>query len=301
MLAPFQSALAIVREFELTLRRVARLELMRRHGRHWLAESRSLYDTIEPRILSDSKAGLFDTSSSELSYLTLSELSFFIFKQGWNTVFRDIFGGHQGYLADIQTKITPLRNKVAHFRSVKREDLFNARGISEMREQLREHYTASSLTVFHIQSDPCYSESWIDNSVVKEATNALRLNQHETIWGVIAEGEYLRKFGISLGLGIYNGHLFVEFFSDSEFPVSALDQHLTKNKESISFLSLNAEKLRVFYSLVNGERETGKLIRSLYRILGNSGNLKNATQDELSEVNEYFIGPNVPPTISFAL
>jgi hypothetical protein len=216
-------------------------------------------------------------------------------------MFRGVFHGKLGYLSEIQQKITPLRNKVAHFRPIKKVDLFNARGIAEMRDELRSHYTMSNLTTFHIQSDPCYIDSWIDRDITSEAINALTDAQHDQIWAVVAEGEHLRQLGYSLGLGIFNGHLFLEFYSDTGFPVEALDNHLQKNKEAITFLSLHANKLRVFFSLANDQKETSKQARGIQRLL--SANRQSQTSDgsNTGGVTEYFVGPNMAPTFSFAL
>lgn len=298
----FQLALQAVMEFELTLRRVARLELMRQHGRRWLSETDALYEKVEPRIRIESKSGLYDISCSELSYLTLKELSEFIFRQSpWNTIFRKVFAGNFGYLSDIQRKINPLRNKIAHFRPIRKEDLFNARGITEMRQQLRDHYTVSELTLFHIQSDPCYCDAWVDEGVISEGREVLQDFNHDQLWGVVSEGEYLRQYGYSLGLGVFHGHVFIEFFNDSGFPVSALDNYCIKHKENLTFVSLHANKLRVFFSLVNEQRETAKLIRALHKLLGSSHSNQHDPQILVGEVTEHFIGPNMPPTFSFAL
>jgi hypothetical protein len=297
----FEAALQTVMEFELTLRRITRLELMRRYGRKWLVEVPGLYETIEPRIAMDTRAGIYDSSCSELSYLTLRELSDFIFKQSWNTIFRAVFDGKLGYLSDIQKKINPLRNKIAHFRSVKRMDLFNARGIAEMRDGLRMHYTVGDLTAFHIQSDPCYSDSWIDGSITGEAIRALAEVGHENLWIVAAEGDYLRQFGFSLGLGLFHGHVFFEFFNERGFPIEELDLYLVRNKESISFISLHANKLRVLFSLANDPRDTAKLARGVQKILAAAGNDLIPEEPNAYGVTEYFVGPNTPPMFSFAL
>jgi hypothetical protein len=297
----FQLALQAVMEFELTLRRVARLELMRRHGRRWLSETDALYEKVEPRIKIESKSGLYDSSCSELSYLTLKELSEFIFRQSWNTIFRKVFAGNFGYLSDIQRKINPLRNKIAHFRPIRKEDLFNARGVTDMLQQLRTHYTVSDLTLFHIQSDPCYCDAWVDEGIVSEGCQVLQSFNHDQLWGAVSEGEYLRQYGYSLGLGVFHGHVFVEFFSEFGFPVFELDKFCIKNKENLTFLSLHANKLRVFFSLVNEQRETAKLIRALHRLLGSGYSNMREPQSLVGEVTEHFIGPNMPPTFSFAL
>lgn len=301
MESDFEAALHTVMEFEITLRRVARLELMRQHGRRWLVNAPTLYSTIEPRIAVDTKAGIYDSSCSELSYLTLRELSEFIFRQSWNSIFRDVFNGKLSYLSDIQKKIAPLRNKIAHFRPVKKEDLFNARGVAEMREELRHYYKMSSLTLFHIQSDPCYTDAWIDELITAEALSALKLSKHETLWVVVAEGEFLRQFGYSLGLGIFNGHLFLEFFNEGGFPIEELDKYLSRNKEGISFISLHANKLRVFFPLANEQKETAKLVRGIHRLLGSSIALTRFSKPTTSGVLEYFVGPSLAPTFSFAL
>lgn len=297
----FAAALRTVMEFELMLRRVTRLELMRRYGRKWLVEAPALYETIEPRIATDTRTGIYDSSCSELSYLTLRELSEFIFKQSWNSMFRSVFDGKLGYLSEIQTKINPLRNKVAHFRSVKKIDLFNARGIAEMRDCLRSHYTVSDLTVFHIQSDPCYSDLWIDEVITSEALASLRALKHENLWVIAAEGDYLRQFGYSLGLGVFHGHVFFEFFNEAGFPIEELDQFLVRHKEAISFISLHANKLRVFFSLANEPRDTAKLARGVQKILGAfRKNVESAERNSYG-VTEYFVGPNTAPMFSFAL
>jgi len=297
----FETALQTIMQFELTLRRVIRFELMRRYGRKWLVEAPVLYETIEPRIATDTRAGIYDSSCSELSYLTLRELSDFIFKQSWNSIFRSVFNGKLSYLSEIQTKINPLRNKVAHFRPVRKMDLFNARGIAEMRECLRNHYTGSDLTVFHIQSDPCYSDLWIDSVVASEAMDSLRAVNHENLWSIAAEGDYLRQFGYSLGLGVFHGHVFFEFFNEEGFPIEELDRFLVSHKEAISFFSLHANKLRVFFSLANEPKDTAKLARGVQKILSNYRKKIDLAEHSSYGVTEYFVGPTMAPMFSFAL
>lgn len=283
------------------LRRLARLELMKNYGRKWLISVNSLYDTIEPRISSDIRAGIYDSTSSELSYLTLNELSNFVFKILWSTIFKNIFNSQLSYLSDIQLKVSPLRNKVAHFRPIKTEDLFNTKIIFELRERLREYYSDPSLTQFYIPSDPCNYELWIDSEIISEVMVTLSSFNHERIWEVMDDAEPLRKYGFSFGLGVFNGHLFVEFYKDGDFPVTKLDDYMNANKELISFISLNANKLRIFFPLKNECKDNSKLIRSAFKVLAVSQSTSISLQKNFSDVSEHFIGPNIPATFSFAI
>jgi len=295
----FSSALTSVMRLEISLRRVVRFELMKLYGRHWLVNSGDIFSTLESRIDKDRRSGMYVEGTSELSYLSLSELTSLIFKICWQPVFRSVFSDRLYLQKDLQRLTIPLRNKIAHFRPVSREDLFNLRTTDGLLESLSAHYTSESLTSFHIPSDPEYVNDWIDPETERKAISELEGHGFKPVWEATTQLNNLRTYGYSLGAGIYCGHFFIEIFSDTYFPIVRLNQFMCRQTYEITFMTLKANKLRVFFSLRNDPRECSKKIRSLGKVLSlNQGNL---SQDETDLVSEYFVGPSLAPQICFAI
>ena len=77
--------------FEILLRRVIRWELMSSDGRAWMLGLGNYFDEIDRRVKNEKNAGLYSNNSSELSYLTLTELLRLIFTDLWHEKFKLVF------------------------------------------------------------------------------------------------------------------------------------------------------------------------------------------------------------------
>lgn len=272
---------------------------MRLYGRKWLVESRGLFEQLEDRIERERKSGLLLTGASELSYLSLSELTHFIFKSQWKDIFNTVFGNQIYFHNDIKSETIPLRNKLAHFRPISKLDLFNLNSANRLLLALADYYSSDQLTLFHIPSDPEYSSDWVDPLIQEEASSQLSKLDFMPVWEATSQLDTLRSRGYSIGAGIFCGHFFVEIYSTDGFPVKSLNDFLNRQNQSVTFMSLYADKLRVFFSLRNDPRECARLIRSLGKIL-----TCGVTCNELDgseHLSEYFIGLSIKPIICFAI
>lgn len=295
----FTSALNEVMRLEITLRRVVRFELMRQHGRKWISNADNLFHFVEDRLSREKRAGLYTDGASELSYLTLNELAHHIFKEEWQSRYREIFCNQNYIFSDINRHIIPLRNKLAHFRQVTKMDLVNARASYDLLNSLREYYRNESFHEFYISSEPEYASEWTESETVNSATHSLEKYQAITVWETLSEIDSMRRYGFHIGAGIWCEHFFLEVYSDSNFQIEKIDSFFCKNKDIITLVCLSGTKVRFFISLQNEAKEISRLLRSLGRLFSQETETDDSPKDP--DVNEYFVGPNLESTVSFAM
>src|SRR4051812_25659434 len=104
--------------FEILLRRIIRWEAREARGRQWLSALGDLQDSIEDRIQSEKRLRSYNSHSSELSYLSLSELLEIIFRVLWKECFQHVLSDRKHMRAKPCQGLNAVRNKVAHFRPI---------------------------------------------------------------------------------------------------------------------------------------------------------------------------------------
>src|ERR1700674_275586 len=117
-----ESAYRRVLFFEILLRRAIRWEARGARGRQWLGAFGELQDRIEDRIQSERRSGFFNSHSSELSYLSLSELLEIVFDCLWQECLQQVLSNRKHIRFGPCRGLSSVRNKVAHFRPVDKSD-----------------------------------------------------------------------------------------------------------------------------------------------------------------------------------
>ena len=278
---------ANISEFEVTLRRIVRWELMSLYGRSWLAETGAYLNLINDRIASEGKKGINRGCSSYLSYLTLGELQTLIFKDFWNSTFSNIFSGKKSLQKDLLEKILPVRNKVAHFRPVTNVEFSALFITSDFFDLLKQHYQKSEHTSFYLSGESQRGSELLDYAILSEARGHLEKYKSESILDDFLNLQWLRAYGVSPGLGIFKKNLFLELYFEGCYS-SDLIMNWVEKKEfevTLATFSKTPNLVRVFIPMILGEKVLSKTISALANVA------KDACFDrELSSKNNIFGG-----------
>jgi hypothetical protein len=275
--------------FEILLRRVVRWELMSSDGRAWMLGLGNYFDEIDRRVKNEKNAGLYSNNSSELSYLTLTELLRLIFTDLWHEKFKLVFSGDKGLSKLITNSVVPLRNKLAHFRPIEGIDLINLSTIHDTELILKNFYSNKSSIEFYLSSEPDWVEEMLDEdniSQIQDCLNKYDLNGLlDDFWKV----DSIRTSRFFPGMGLYKGHIFIELHYFQDSPKLDIDSWINNNKFEVTLITQTASKLRFFWPVVNGKNEIKKGFNSLQKLVNHS--LKNNVNINMGNIcmNEYFV------------
>lgn len=273
--------------FEILLRRVLRWELMSSEGRSWLLCLGDHFNEIELRIKREKNAGLYSKGSSELSYLTLSELIRIIFSELWFKKFSRVFSGDKGLSKLLINSVVPLRNKLAHFRPIDIFDLSNLKTIHIAESLLKKFYSNDSCMEFYLSSDP----DWVDEMLDEDNINEIRicLSKYNLI-GLLDEFwkiDSIRNNRYWPGIGLYKDHIFIELHYFEDSPALDIESWLDTNKHEVTLITKTQSKLRFFWPIILGKQDIKKGIIGLQRMITHSS--KNRLQDNINFTSEYFV------------
>ena len=277
-----------VSDFEILLRRIIRWELMASDGRAWLLSLNDYYDEIELRIKKEKNSGLYSAKTSELSYLTLSELIKIIFVIHWDSKFKEVFFKDKGLDFQLTKLIIPLRNKVAHFRFIDGLDLINLQIIFEVEELLRNYYSNGDKMEFYLSSDPDWVEDMIDHENMLEIKNCLIKYQIDGLLDDFSQFDGVRSNRFWPGYGLYKQNIFVELHFDANSPNLNLSEWLIHNKFSISLITKTQSKIRVFWPISIGKSEIKKGLVSFSKLISSAARV-NADLHDFEDNCEYFV------------
>ena len=294
-----------ISEFEVTLRRVVRWELMTKYGRSWLSETGEYLDLINDRIAVEVKKGMTRGSSSYLSYLTLGELQALIFRDFWQNSFANIFDGKKSLQRALLEKVMPVRNKIAHFRPITNSEYMGLDITSDFFTALKMHYQTSSHTLFYLSGDPQGAVELLDKALLDEAQESLGRFSCESLLEVFFELQWLRAYGVSPGMGIYKNNLFVELYFDKNYSCDILRNWVEKKEYELTIATFSdfPRVIRIFTPLVLGVQVISKTIEAFANIAKDSchGNDFNSRPTTLKEVaSEIFIDKSGGRGLSFA-
>jgi len=254
-----------ISEFEISLRRLVRWELMGVFGRAWYTHIGNYSSTIDDRIARESRVGMARGGNSLLSYLSLGEVINLIFKDLWQHNFYTIFSGKKSFQRELFQRIIPIRNKVAHFRPVSSIEI-EALGLTkEIFSILRATYGKTELTEFYNSGESERGSELIDSDLIFEAKKSLNKYSAFNIWDEFINIQWLRAYGIFPGIGIFNKHLFIEFYFDNNFSPASLFCWVQKREYEVTFASFSESPnmVRIFLPMVIGEKDLVKSLRAL--------------------------------------
>jgi len=265
--------------FEVLLRRVLRWELMRTGGRRWLLKLGPKFDEIERQISYDKKNGN-RPSTSELSYLGLRELITSLFDDLWESHFDSVFARQRSFKTHLLREITPLRNKIAHFRELDKYEYMTFEVAARCTETIRTHYSSPELTRSYLPSDPF----WIKDSFDSEAEELLQtlLDKYECkeLWNEYTAFECIRVHDVNPGVGIYDDHFFIELHDpNGEQLHSALADWYVKHRDSVTFVRVGHPSCRIFWSFINDPKQIQKDLRSLQKTISEAKRSKSASRE----------------------
>ncbi len=296
---------ANISEFEITLRRVVRWELMTKYGRSWLTELDGYLDLINDRIAAEARKGMARGSSSYLSYLTLGELQTLIFKDFWQNFFSIIFQGKKSLQRDLLNLLLPVRNKIAHFRPITHSESLGLNIATDFFDLLRSHYQTPDNTLFYLSGDPQNAGELIDKNIINEAQECLRTCGFPLVLDLFFELQWLRAYGISPGIGIFKGNLFIEVYFDKSYSSNLLKNWIDKKEYEITMATFNSTSrvVRIFIPTVLGEKTILKTINAFASIAKDSclgDYLNNHRSNSIEVASEIFIDKECSNSLSFA-
>lgn len=296
---------ADISDFEVTLRRVVRWELMTKYGRSWLSETGSYLDLINDRISAEVKRGMTRGSSSYLSYLTLGELQALIFKDFWHNSFAYIFAGKKSLQKDLLERVMPVRNKIAHFRPVTNSEYSGLNVAEDFFNILKQHYQTSSHTLFYLSGDPQNASELLDPSLLNEAQFSLKNYACETLLEIFFGLQWLRAYGISPGMGIFKNNLFVELYFDKNYSSDILRNWVEKKEYEVTIATFSdrPKVVRIFVPLVLGVKVISKTIEAFANTAKDScqeNGFCNQSADLKEVASEIFIDKSEGKNLSFA-
>jgi hypothetical protein len=258
-----------VGQFEVTLRRVLRWELMASKGTQWLLCLDEKFDEIQNKMCLETRNG-FRPSLSELSYLSLGELLYTLFDDLWDPHFKKVFVT-KGFKTSLLKDIGPLRNKIAHFRELGDQEYLSFISAIHCTEKLRNYYSDSNLTEVYLSSDPHYWMEAKDPEEEEALRFVLAKHCHQDLWVEFTAFESIRVHDMNAGVGIYANHFFVEVsYQDTNRLESALHEWYIKNRFSVTFVRISTDRIRVFWSLAVHSKEVKKGLRTLQKVLTES-------------------------------
>jgi len=251
--------------FETLLRRVIRWEARGIRGRQWLAAFGPLQDKIEQRIQAEKSSGSFNPHSSELSYLSLSELLEIIFHVLWRDCFQRVLGNKKHMRGDPCRGLNNVRNKVAHFRPVDPGDAHTLEKANYLLEVLEFHYKENLVATAYLPGDFDRGEDQLDEEEVSKLTCFLKEHDANAVWDEFQEQESVRAIGLSPGIGVVSHHVFYELHTRGSFAASRLVEFLEQNKHVITFMNVGTEVpyVRTFMPIALGSSEIRRLIKKV--------------------------------------
>jgi hypothetical protein len=296
---------ADISDFEVTLRRVVRWELMTKYGRSWLTETGEYLDLINDRIAAEVRRGITRGSSSYLSYLTLGELQALIFKDFWQNSFSNIFDGKKSLQKELLDRVMPVRNKVAHFRPITNAEYSGLNVAVDFFNILKVHYQTSSHTLFYLSGDPQSANELLDQALLKEAQASLKSFGCESLVEVFFGLQWLRAYGISPGMGVFKNNFFVELYFDKNYSSDILRNWVEKKEYEVTIATFSNQPkvVRIFIPLVLGNKVVSKTIEAFANTAKDScrgDDLNNRLADLKEVASEIFIDKNEGKSLSFA-
>lgn len=294
-----------ISEFEVTLRRVVRWELMSKYGSAWLSETDEYLDLINDRIAAEVKRGMTRGSSSYLSYLTLGELQSLIFKDFWQSSFANVFNGKKSFQKDLIQRVIPVRNKIAHFRPVTNAEYSGLAVASDVFNVLKQHYQTSSHTLFYMSGDPQNASELLDSNLLAEAKAGLKGFECESLLEIFFGLQWLRAYAVSPGMGVFKNNLFIEFYFDKNYSLNTLKNWIEKKEYEINIATFSNIPMvvRIFIPLVLGGKAISKTIEAFANIAKDScqGDGLNHQPADLKELaSEIFVDKSEGKALSFA-
>ena len=278
------SAFEELEKFEVLLRRFVRWQLIGKHGRSWLTKiGDSYYDLILKRIEAEKRQGLYWARSSELSFLTLSELISVIFRELWDSSSRAVFSEDYGLKSSLQRTVVPLRNRIAHFRVVDAWDLRLLEGAIEVRDRLKNYYSSQNLVLLYLSSDPQLAEEQIDDALLIDIRSKLTDLRLDHFWVEYGKFESVRSHGVGCGFGIYDSNIFLEIDISAHHCNFDFYDWIDNFRFVISSIVLNKDTIRFFLPSNIENTELRKVINSLQRQIGSQVTLQNQNPETRSE------------------
>ena len=273
--------------FEILLRRVLRWELMSSDGRSWLLCLGEHFNEIELRIKREKTAGLYSKGSSELSYLTLSELIRIIFSDLWIEKFNRVFSGDKGLSKLLVNSVVPLRNKLAHFRPIDILDLSNLKTIHIAESLLKKFYSNDSCMEFYLSSDPDWVDEMLDDENINEIKICLSKYNLTELLDEFWKIDSIRNNRYWPGIGLYKDHIFIELHYFEDSPNLDIEGWIDTNKYEVTLITQTQSKLRFFWPIILGKQDIKKGITSLHKMITHSS--KNNLQNNNNCTSEYFV------------
>jgi len=251
--------------FEILLRRIIRWEARDAHGRRWLLALGDLQGTIEDRIQFEKRTGFYNPHSSELSYLSLSELLDIVFDRLWDQRFRTVFRSKKQMRNGSCRELNCVRNKVAHFRPVDVKDGVALNGAQDLFETLKAHYQAHLKAEVYLPGGLEKTDESLDPEEVGALTRSLDVNGISAVWDEFQRLESIRAYGMSPGMGLVSHHVFFELYTKGAFGAAPLKQLLVNNIHDITFMNIGttASYMRVFVPIGLGTRDIQRLMRRI--------------------------------------
>lgn len=249
--------------FEVLLRRVIRWEARGIRGRTWLNAFGRLQENIEDRIKAEKTFGSFNSHSSELSYLSLSELLDIIFDVLWSECFQRVLANKKHIRLNPCRGLNNVRNKIAHFRPV---NAYDARALADadyLLEVLTAHYRDNLKASAYLPGDFDKAEDQLDEDELKKLTSYLQENDASAVWDEFQILESVRASGMSPGIGVVSHHVFYELYTRGAFQAGRLTDFLEKNKHEITFMNIGtaAPYVRIFMPIKIGANEIRRIMK----------------------------------------
>ncbi len=260
---------------------------MSSEGRSWLLSLGVHFNEIELRIKREKSAGLYSKGSSELSYLTLSELIRIIFSDLWINKFNRVFSGDKGLSKLLINSVVPLRNKLAHFRPIDVLDLSNLNSIQVAESLLKKFYTNDSSMEFYLSSDPDWVDEMLDDDNINEIKICLSKHNLTELLDEFWKIDSIRNNRFWPGIGLYKDHFFIELHYFEDSPNLDIEGWIDINKYEVTLITQTQSKLRFFWPIILGKQDIKKGITSLHRMITHSS--KNNIQKNTNYTSEYFV------------
>jgi hypothetical protein len=276
--------------FEILLRRVIRWEARGIRGRQWLGAFGPLQDRIEDRIKAEKSSGSFNPHSSELSYLSLSELLDIIFDMFWRDCFQRVLGNKKHMRGDPCRGLNNVRNKVAHFRPVNANDAQTLAKADYLLEVLESHYKKNLEATAYLPGDFDRGEDQLDEEQVSRLTSYLKAHDASAVWDDFQVLESVRATGLSPGIGVVSHHVFYELYTRGAFGASRLVEFLERNKHVITFMNVGTAEpyIRIFMPIALGGAEIRRLMKKVTAAA--QASLTNQTNAAPNVVRDFDLG-----------
>lgn len=294
-----------VARFERALRKVLRWELRGERGCAWYAELGEFSARIEERIEAEKKQGFYQSGTSPLSYLSLSELLDLIFRDLWSSTFQRIV--LDKHLRRDLRDVVSVRNKIAHFRAVAKREAEDIEAARRLLGRLISHYRRADLLIAHLSGAPERAGEQIEPGLQRPLMAALEGNSLGNVWEQYESIEGVRAAGIFPGIGIFDRHLFIEFYTRSSYRSGSLLKWLEARESEVTFcvVGKTASFIRAFVPICVGARIATKCVRGLASVARESvsedaGSERQAISDFDFGSREGLVGDAVDSDFSFA-